>query len=244
MILTASVKSFGDQALCIDVGAVFVDEFVVSVLTRGMQALQHKLELEQEARALLGSGSSSSVALSGVACALDSERVLEHHSVEKDVMVGGSRASLVLNAQLSLPACSLWWISVGFGVGRCLADYNRPVVSTVLFMCWGWKCSRALVVCGSLARAGLLHERVIAAASPVSSTWTKPFSIPEDLTRAPHPLLLLATGKSTQKEAFEEKVKFLEAASWDVLCNNTKLVLNFGHCAHCEALISLPLGQL
>lgn len=90
MILTASVKSFGDQALCIDVGAVFVDEFLVSVLTQGMQALQHKLELEQEARALLGSGSSSSVALSGVACALDSERVLEHHGVEKDVMVGGS----------------------------------------------------------------------------------------------------------------------------------------------------------
>lgn len=39
MILTASVKTFRDQALCIDVGAVFVGEFLVSVLARGMQAL-------------------------------------------------------------------------------------------------------------------------------------------------------------------------------------------------------------
>lgn len=133
---------------------------------------------------------------------------------------------------------------MGFRVGRCLADSNRPLVSNVLFMYWGWKCSRALDACRSLARVGLLHGRVIAAASPVTSAWTKLISIPQDLTRALHPLLLLATGKLIQKEAFEEKVKFLEAASWDVLCNNTKLVLNFGHCAHCEALISLPLGQL
>lgn len=59
-----------------------------------------------------------------------------------------------------------------------------------------------------------------------------------------NPLHLLAKGKMIQKEAFEEKVKFLEAASWEVLCNSTKQVLNFGHYTHCEALISLPLGQL
>lgn len=47
-----------------------------------------------------------------------------------------------------------------------------------------------------------------------------------------------------QKEAFEVKVRFLEAASWDVLCNRNKQVLNFGHYPHCEAQISLSLGQL
>lgn len=47
-----------------------------------------------------------------------------------------------------------------------------------------------------------------------------------------------------QKEAFEVKVRFLEAASWDVLCNSTKQVLNFGHSPHCEAPISLSVGQL
>lgn len=47
-----------------------------------------------------------------------------------------------------------------------------------------------------------------------------------------------------QKEAFEVKVRFLEAASWDVLCNSTKQVLNFGHYPRCEAPISLSLGQL
>lgn len=43
-----------------------------------------------------------------------------------------------------------------------------------------------------------------------------------------------------QKEAFEVKVRFLEALSWDVLCNSTKQVLNFGRCPQCEAPISLP----
>lgn len=51
----------------------------------------HKLRLEQEARALLGSGSSSSVALSGVTRALDliQKASLSITGVEKDVMVGG-----------------------------------------------------------------------------------------------------------------------------------------------------------
>lgn len=42
-----------NQALHVDVGAVFVDEYLVSVLAHGMQALQlvrHKLRLEQETR--------------------------------------------------------------------------------------------------------------------------------------------------------------------------------------------------
>lgn len=47
-----------------------------------------------------------------------------------------------------------------------------------------------------------------------------------------------------QKEAFEVKVRFLEAVSWDLLCNSTKQVLKFGHCPHCKAPISLSLGQL
>lgn len=59
-----------------------------------------------------------------------------------------------------------------------------------------------------------------------------------------NPLHLLAEGKMIQKEAFEVKVRFLEAASWDVLCNRNKQVLNFGHYPRCEARISLSLGQL
>lgn len=59
-----------------------------------------------------------------------------------------------------------------------------------------------------------------------------------------NPLHLLAEGKMIQKEAFEVKVRFLEAASWDVLCNSTKQVLNFGHYPRCEAPVSLSLGQL
>lgn len=88
-------------------------------------------------------------------------------------------------------------------------------------------------------------EAVTAAASPVTSTWVKMFSTPRIPFWSAESISLVGKSKDDSKKgAFEEKVKFLEAASWDVLCNSTKQVLNFGHHTCCEALISLPLGQL
>lgn len=86
---------------------------------------------------------------------------------------------------------------------------------------------------GARAGQGCCVEAVPAAASPVTSARVKMFSRPRVYPSGVLiPLHLLAKGRMIQKGAFEEKVKFLEAASWDVLCNSTKQVLNFGHYAH------------
>lgn len=65
-------------------------------------------------------------------------------------------------------------------------------------------------------------ETAIVAASPGTSTRVKMFSTPRIPFWSAESTSLVSKRKDyskTKKKAFKEKVKFLEAASWDVLCN-------------------------